>query len=179
MTSKPWRCQGAEPRTPDSFPAQPDCLLVLYRCTLWYTNVPLYRSVRSTGFINPTFRTWIAYGHFTNKIAPRPTYPTYPNFSRSAAREQIWWLKCPCAKIRSKLGAGLESSLIEPVARTAGVPAHSRRLPLPGLTLVVSSLPTSTEAAAAVRLWGCPLNPVSGTPECLKTLMWLVERVIY
>jgi hypothetical protein len=59
--------------------------------------------VRSTGFSKPTFRTWIAYGHFTHEITPRPTYPT------NLVSEM---------PIRSKFGAGLESGLIKPVART-------------------------------------------------------------
>jgi hypothetical protein len=39
------------------------------------------QAVRSTGLINLTIQTRIAYGHFTREISPRPTYPTNTNFS--------------------------------------------------------------------------------------------------
>jgi len=52
---------------------------------------------------------------------PRPTYPTDPNFSLSAVRDQISWVKCPYAKMKFMFGAGLESGLIKSVARTAGI----------------------------------------------------------
>jgi hypothetical protein len=61
-------------------------------------------AVRSTGLIQPTSRTWIACGHFTHEIPPRPTYPTDPNFSLRGARDHISWLECPYAKMKSNFG---------------------------------------------------------------------------
>ena len=36
------------------------------------------QAVGSTDLIVPTLRTWIAYGHSTHEMPPRPTYPTNP-----------------------------------------------------------------------------------------------------